>query len=63
MKRFVAAFLLVFFLFEPSFAWAAPSVSGAQREVDRLRTLAADKYEAANEATIKLPHSKERQLA
>jgi len=44
MKRFVAAFLVVFFLFEPSFAWAAPSVSGAQREVDRLRTLAADKY-------------------
>jgi peptidoglycan DL-endopeptidase CwlO len=54
MKRFVAAFLIVFFLFEPSFAWAAPSVSGAQREVDRLRTLAADKYEAANEATIRI---------
>lgn len=54
MKRLVAAFLVVFFLFEPSFAWAVPSVSGAQREVDRLRTLAADKYEAANEATIKI---------
>lgn len=54
MKRFIAAFLVVFFLFEPSFAWAAPSVSGVQREVDRLRTLAADKYEAANEATIKI---------
>jgi cell wall-associated NlpC family hydrolase len=29
-------------------------VANAQREVDRLRTLAAEKYEAANEATIRI---------
>lgn len=34
--------------------WAAPTVSSAQKEVDRLRTLAATKYEAANEASIKI---------
>ena len=40
--------------FAPSSSWAAPSVANAQREVDRLRTLAAEKYEAANEATIRI---------
>ena len=54
MRRFLAAFFVIFFSIEPSLAWAAPSVSGAQREVDRLRTLAADKYEAANEANIRI---------
>lgn len=38
----------------PSNSWAAPTVAGAQREVDRLRTLAAEKYESANEATIRI---------
>lgn len=38
----------------PSTSWAAPTVAGAQREVDRLRTLAAEKYESANEATIRI---------
>jgi cell wall-associated NlpC family hydrolase len=40
--------------FTPSSSWAAPTVANAQREVDRLRTLAAEKYEAANEATIRI---------
>ena len=40
--------------FAPSSSWAAPPVANAQREVDRLRTLAAEKYEAANEATIRI---------
>lgn len=50
-------FILVIALllgFTPSSSWAAPSVANAQREVDRLRTLAAEKYEAANEATIRI---------
>lgn len=38
----------------PSPTWAAPTVASAQREVDRLRTLAAEKFEAANEATIRI---------
>jgi cell wall-associated NlpC family hydrolase len=50
-------FILVIALllgFTPSSSWAAPSVANAQRDVDRLRTLAAEKYEAANEATIRI---------
>ena len=50
-------FILVIALllgFAPSSSWAAPSVATAQRDVDRLRTLAAEKYEAANEATIRI---------
>jgi cell wall-associated NlpC family hydrolase len=35
-------------------AQAAPSVASVQRDIDRLRTLAAEKYEAANEATLKI---------
>lgn len=35
-------------------AVGAPSVASAQREVDRLRTIAATKFEAANEANIKI---------
>lgn len=38
----------------PPAALAAPSVSSAQRDVDRLRTLAAEKYEAANETNIRI---------
>ena len=33
---------------------AAPNLASAQREVDRLRTLAAEKYEAANETNIRI---------
>ncbi len=38
----------------PSNSWAVPTVETAQNEVDRLRTLAAEKFEAANEATIRI---------
>lgn len=51
------AFVIVFILLlgnTPSSSWAAPSLANAQREVDRLRTLAAEKFEAANEATIRI---------
>lgn len=33
---------------------AAPTVESAQRDVDRLRTIAAEKFEAANDATIRI---------
>ena len=35
-------------------AQAAPTVASVQREIDRLRTLAAEKYEEANEAKIRI---------
>lgn len=35
-------------------AFGAPTVASAQREVDRLRTLAAEKFEAANETNIRI---------
>lgn len=35
-------------------AFASPSLESAQNEVDRLRTIAAEKFEAANEATIRI---------
>jgi cell wall-associated NlpC family hydrolase len=35
-------------------AHAAPSVASVQRDIDRLRTLAAEKYEEANEATLRI---------
>lgn len=54
MKRYLALALAITFLFEPNTTWAAPTVAAAQKEVDRLRTLAAEKYEAANEATIRI---------
>jgi len=38
----------------PSVSVAAPSVASVQLEVDRLRTLAAEKYESANEANIRI---------
>lgn len=54
MKRYLSLALAAFFLLSPGPLWAAPTVSAAQKEVDRLRTLAATKYEAANEASIKI---------
>jgi cell wall-associated NlpC family hydrolase len=50
----MALVMAIVFLIEPGTAFAAPNVSAAQKEVDRLRTLAAEKYEAANEATIRI---------
>jgi len=53
MPVFVIVFALLLGI-TPSSSWAAPSLANAQREVDRLRTLAAEKFEAANEATIRI---------
>jgi cell wall-associated NlpC family hydrolase len=53
MSRFLLALVLIVGI-SPGVAQAAPSVASAQREVDRLRTLAAEKFEDANEATIRI---------
>ena len=53
MHGFVLIFALLLGL-TPSTSWAVPTVETAQNEVDRLRTLAAEKFEAANEATIRI---------
>ena len=45
---------MVAIFLNPLQASASPTVAAAQKEVDRLRTLAATKYEAANEATIRI---------
>lgn len=54
MKRLVSVFLITANLFQLPLAVAAPTVATAQQEVDRLRSVAADKYEAANESKIKI---------
>ncbi len=48
------AIWLLYFALAPVASFAAPTVANAQREVDRLRTVAAEKFEAANEATIRI---------
>ena len=53
MFRFLIALPLIVGL-SPGVAQARPTVETAQWEVDRLRTLAAEKYEDANEATIRI---------
>ena len=53
MFRFLIALALIVGL-SPGVAQARPTVETAQLEVDRLRTLAAEKYEDANEATIRI---------
>jgi cell wall-associated NlpC family hydrolase len=54
MKRVLASLLIAVFMAQSIQAQAAPSVASVQRDIDRLRTLAAEKYEAANEATLKI---------
>jgi len=49
-------------LFVAPSAMAAPSVASAQRDVDRLRTLAAEKFEAANEANIRIKQLEKESL-
>lgn len=53
MYRFLIALVLILGL-SPGVAQARPTVETAQNEVDRLRTLAAEKFEDANEATIRI---------
>ena len=54
MKRALSLLLVAAFMAQSFQAQAAPSVASVQRDIDRLRTLAAEKYEAANEATIRI---------
>jgi len=54
MKRVISLILIAAFMAQFVQAQAAPSVASVQRDIDRLRTLAAEKYEAANEATIRI---------
>ena len=54
MKRVLASLLIAVFMAQSIQAQAAPSVASVQRDIDRLRTLAAEKYEEANEATIRI---------
>ncbi len=54
MKRAILLLLVAAFMGQSLQAQAAPSVVSVQRDIDRLRTLAAEKYEAANEATIRI---------
>ena len=54
MHGFIIIFALLLGLIPSSNSWAVPTVETAQNEVDRLRTLAAEKFEAANEATIRI---------
>jgi cell wall-associated NlpC family hydrolase len=56
-------FIFVLYLgLTPYVSSAAPTLETAQREVDRLRTVAAEKFEAANDATIRI-RSLERETA
>ena len=61
MKKLLFIFVLYFGL-APYVSSAAPTLETAQREVDRLRTVAAEKFEAANDATIRI-RSLERETA
>lgn len=54
MKQLTALILLSVFLLQPNQAFAAPTVVSVQQDIDRLRTLAATKFEAANEANIRI---------
>ena len=54
MKRVLASLLVAAFMAQCLQAQAAPSVASVQRDIDRLRTLAAEKYEEANEAKIRI---------
>jgi len=54
MKRVLASLLVAAFMAQSIQAHAAPSVASVQRDIDRLRTLAAEKYEEANEATLRI---------
>jgi len=61
LKKLLFIFVLYFGL-TPYVSSAAPTLETAQREVDRLRTVAAEKFEAANDATIRI-RSLERETA
>jgi cell wall-associated NlpC family hydrolase len=61
LKKLLFIFVIYFGL-TPYVSSASPTLETAQREVDRLRTVAAEKFEAANDATIRI-RSLERETA
>lgn len=61
MRKLLFIFVLYLGL-TPYVSSAAPTLETAQRQVDRLRTVAAEKFEAANDATIRI-RSLERETA
>jgi cell wall-associated NlpC family hydrolase len=54
LAKVLAISLLYLYLFLPISAFASPSISNAQKEVDKLRYEAAAKYEAANVVAEKI---------
>lgn len=58
MKRLLTTLLIGASIIQLAPAEAAPTVATVQREINRLRTVAAAKYEAANEATIRITQLK-----
>lgn len=54
MKKSFSLLLVAAFMAQSLQAQAAPSVTSVQRDIDRLRTLAAEKFESANEAKIRI---------
>lgn len=54
LRKFFTIVMLLMLLAQTSSTWAVPSIAQAQRKVDQLRTLAAEKFEAANETAIKI---------
>lgn len=62
MPIIIAIALFISSLFAVPSAVAAPSVASTQRDVDRLRTLAAEKFEAANEANIRIKQLEKESL-
>jgi cell wall-associated NlpC family hydrolase len=63
MPIIIAIALFLSSIFTAPSAQAAPSVASAQRDVDKLRTLAAEKYEAANEANIRIKQLERENVA
>lgn len=53
-SRILACASLILMLLQTPFSSAAPTVAAAQKKVDQLRTDAAEKFEAANEAKIRI---------
>jgi len=58
MKRLLITLLIAASIIQFAPAVAAPTVATVQREINRLRTVAAAKFEAANEATIRIAQLK-----
>jgi cell wall-associated NlpC family hydrolase len=53
-RRTLLWLMVASFLLQPATVWAAQSTAEVQRKVNELRTVAAEKFEAANEATLKI---------